>query len=77
MRKVVASEFLTLDGVMEASEEWQPTYESDDVAEEIRAAIHASEALLLGRVTYEIFAAYWPSQTDNMTPSNASSTSPR
>ena len=65
MRKVIVSEFLTLDGVMEASEQWQPPYVSEDVAEEIRADIHASEALLLGRVTYEIFAAYWPSQTNN------------
>lgn len=65
MRKLIAAEFLTLDGVMEASEEWQPAYVSEDVADEIRASIHASEALLLGRVTYEMFAAYWPSQTNN------------
>jgi dihydrofolate reductase len=65
MRKVIVSEFLSLDGVMEASEQWQPPYFSDDVAEEIRVGIHSSEALLLGRVTYEIFAAYWPLQTNN------------
>jgi dihydrofolate reductase len=65
MRKLIAAEFLTLDGVMEASEEWQPAYVSEDVADEIQASIHASEALLLGRVTYEMFAAYWPSQTNN------------
>jgi dihydrofolate reductase len=65
MRKVIVSEFLTLDGVMEASEQWQPPYVSDDVAEEIRVGIHAAEASLLGRVTYEIFAAYWPLQTHN------------
>jgi dihydrofolate reductase len=65
MRKVMVSEFLTLDGVMEASEEWQPPYVSDDIAEEIRTSIHASEAFLLGRVTYEMFAAYWPLQTNN------------
>ncbi len=57
MRKVIVSEFLTLDGVMEASEQWRSPYVSDDVAEEIGAGIHAAEALLLGRVTYEIFAA--------------------
>ncbi len=65
MRKLIVSEFLTLDGVMEAPEQWQPPYVSDDVAEEIRAEIHAAEASLLGRVTYEIFAAYWPLQTNN------------
>ncbi len=50
---------------MEASEQWQPPYFSDDVAEEIRAEIHAADGSLLGRVTYEIFAAYWPLQTHN------------
>jgi dihydrofolate reductase len=65
MRKLIVAEFLTLDGVMEASETWQPHYVSEDVAEEIRASIHASKAMLLGRVTYEMFAAYWPSQTHN------------
>jgi len=65
MRKLIVSEFLTLDGVMEASEQWQPPYVSDDVAQEIQANIHASEAMLLGCVTYEMFAAYWPTQTKN------------
>jgi dihydrofolate reductase len=65
MRKVIVSEFLSLDGVMEASEEWQPAYFSDDVAADLKAEILASEALLLGRVTYEIFAAYWPYQIKN------------
>jgi dihydrofolate reductase len=65
MRKIIVAEFLTLDGVMEASAEWQPSYVGDDVAEEIKAAIHAAEASLYGRTTYEMFAAYWPSQTNN------------
>jgi dihydrofolate reductase len=65
MRKLIVAEFLTLDGVMEASEEWQPAYISEDVAEAIQANVQACEALLLGRVTYELFAAHWPSQTKN------------
>jgi len=65
MRRIIVTEFLTLDGVMEASEQWQPHYVSDDVAEEITAGIHAAEVSLLGRVTYEMFAAYWPFQTHN------------
>lgn len=65
MRKIVVAEFLTLDGVIEASETWQPPYVSEDVAEEIQASILASEAMLLGRVTYQMFAAYWPTQTNN------------
>jgi dihydrofolate reductase len=65
MRKVIVTEFLTLDGVMEASEQWQPPYVSDDVAEAIKGVIHETDAALFGRVTYELFAAYWPLQTHN------------
>jgi len=39
MRKLIVSEFLTLDGVMEAPEEWQPSYVSEDVAEEMLTSI--------------------------------------
>jgi len=65
MRKIIVSEFLTLDGVMEAPETWQFPYISDDVAEYIKTHILASDAALLGRVTYETFAEYWPKQTNN------------
>lgn len=60
MRKLIVG-----DGVVEASETWQPNYVSEDVAEEIHASINTSGALLLGRVTYEMSAAYWPTQTNN------------
>lgn len=65
MRKIIVSEFLTLDGVMESPENWQFPYVSDDVAETIQTQIHEYGAMLLGRVTYEIFAAHWPLQTNN------------
>lgn len=65
MRKVIVSEFVTLDGIIEAPEKWQSPYLSDDVVETIQAQILAYGAMLLGRVTYEEFAAYWPSQTKN------------
>jgi dihydrofolate reductase len=65
MTKITVAEFLTLDGVMEAPEQWQPSYVSDDVAEEIQSHINAADGSLLGRVTYEIFASYWPLQTHN------------
>jgi hypothetical protein len=65
MRKLIVAEFLTLDGIMEASEEWRPPYVSEDVAEAIQTSIHSSDAALLGRVTYQMFAAFWPTQTNN------------
>jgi hypothetical protein len=49
LRKLIVAEFLTLDGVMEASEEWQPLYASEDVGEAIQTSIQTSDAALLGR----------------------------
>ena len=63
MRKVVASELMSLDGVVESPEKWHFPYFNDEMAEAIRAAMAASDAMLLGRVTYEEFAAFWPSQS--------------
>ena len=65
MRKVIVNEYMTLDGVVEAPEKWQFPYLSDDVAEIIQSQILDADAILLGRVTYEIFAASWPMRTNN------------
>lgn len=65
MGRIVAYEYLTLDGVMEAPERWQFSYLSDDVAEVIKTQILDASAVLLGRITYDIFAASWPSSTKN------------
>ncbi len=64
MMKVVVSMFLTLDGVMEAPNEWSFQFWSDEAAKFKLAELMASDALLLGRVTYQGFAAAWPSMTD-------------
>lgn len=62
MRKLVAWELLSLDGVMETPEEWAFSYADDEIAEANAAGMAASDALLMGRVTYEGMAAYWPDQ---------------
>lgn len=62
MRKVVAWELVSLDGVMERPEEWAFSYSDDEMAEASASGMAASDALLLGRVTYEHLAAYWPDQ---------------
>ena len=63
MRKVIVSEFLSLDGVME-DPKWTLPYWNDEIARFKKGELFAADALLLGRVTYEGFAAAWPSQTD-------------
>jgi len=64
MRKVIVSEFVTLDGVMEAPDKWQFPFWNDETGKFKVDELFASDALLLGRVTYQEFAAAWPSMTD-------------
>jgi hypothetical protein len=69
MRKVVASEFVSLDGVVESPEQWQLPYFNDEMGQEIEAAMAQADAMLLGRVTYEEWAAFFPSQSSEDMPS--------
>jgi dihydrofolate reductase len=72
MRKVFVTEFVSLDGVMEdpgGAEKfvhggWTMPYWSDEIGKFKFDELLASDALLLGRVTYQGFAAAWPSRTD-------------
>jgi dihydrofolate reductase len=73
--KIVVSEFLTLDGVMQAPGDpnedrsggfehggWQLVYFDDVFGQTMMDAFAATGGLLLGRRTYETFAAHWPNQ---------------
>ncbi len=62
MRKVVASELVSLDGVMESPNEWAFSYSNDEMEQANASGMAASDALLLGRATYQEFASYWPYQ---------------
>jgi dihydrofolate reductase len=72
MSRIVVTEFVSLDGVMEdpggaegfEHGGWTFPYWSDEIAKVKLDELFASDALLLGRVTYEGFAAAWPSQSD-------------
>jgi dihydrofolate reductase len=72
MRKIFVTEFVSLDGVMEdpgGAEKfvhggWTMPYWSDEICKFKFDELLASDALLLGRVTYQGFAAAWPSRTD-------------
>src|SRR5712692_9660393 len=64
MRKVIVSEYLTLDGVMEEPGSWSFQFWSDESAKFKFDELFASDALLLGRVTYEGFAKAWPTMKD-------------
>src|SRR5687767_4810125 len=67
---------ITLDGVVQAnggpSEQdagfehagWERPYGDAESGAQVQADVQASDALLLGRTTYDIFRAYWPGRTD-------------
>jgi dihydrofolate reductase len=59
MRNLVITEFVSLDGVME-DPSWTFPYWNDEIANFKGEETEASDALLLGRVTYQGFAAAWP-----------------
>ena len=77
MRKLVVNTFLTLDGVMQApgapDEDvdggftyggWSVSYWDEVMGQLMVEAMSAPFDLVLGRRTYDIFAAYWPHATD-------------
>ena len=73
MRKIIVTEFITLDGVVEAPggnetphphAGWQFQYRSPEAGKYKVDELASVDALLLGRNTYENFAGFWPSQTD-------------
>ena len=77
MRKLVVSTFMTLDGVMQAPggpgedptggfthEGWSVNYWDDAMGQRMGELMGKPFDLLLGRKTYEIFAAHWPHATD-------------
>ncbi len=78
MAKIVLSEFLTLDGVMQspgsADEDrsdgfarggWQLGYADETLGKFVIGGLTDAGGYLLGRRTYDIFAAYWPTQADD------------
>jgi len=78
MRKIIAVEFITIDGVMQApggSKEdmaegfkyggWMSQHFDEVSDKEMETQMEKTEALLLGHKTYDIFASYWPDHTEN------------
>jgi dihydrofolate reductase len=68
VRKIVAAEFLSLDGVMESPDQWHFDYFNDEMGEAVGEGFATSDALLMGRVLYEEWAAYWPNQNPEENP---------
>ena len=73
MRRIVVSEFLSLDGVMEAPGDqdkfeqagWTMPYWNNEIGKFKQEELFDCDCLLLGRVTYQGFAEAWPSRKDD------------
>ena len=59
-RKVVASLFISLDGVVEEPGDWHFPYFNDEMGAAVTATLGAADIVLFGRRTYDSFAGAWP-----------------
>jgi dihydrofolate reductase len=66
MRKIVSGLFISLDGVIEDPDQWIGPWFDPQLGQAVGAMIAAQDVMLLGRVTYDAFAAHWPHQTGDM-----------
>ncbi len=80
MRKVTAGLFSSIDGVVEAPDQWQPAFD-EEMGAALSHMLEEQDAVLLGRVTFTEWAGYWPTSTDepfaswiNSTPKYVAST---
>ncbi|MCX5276220.1 dihydrofolate reductase family protein [Streptomyces virginiae] len=60
MRKIKAQLFISLDGVVEAPDQWHFPYFDEDMGAAVDATLGRADTLLLGRRTYDSFAGAWP-----------------
>jgi dihydrofolate reductase len=63
MRKLIATEFYTLDGMMSDPKDemdWVTNTFNDEMGKYEGEVYDAADTLMLGRVTYKIFEGYWP-----------------
>jgi dihydrofolate reductase len=71
MRKLVVTENITVDGVIDASGGWfdpaADAGDNSDLVETIGEHSAAADAFLVGRVTFVEMRSYWPKQTDDQT----------
>jgi dihydrofolate reductase len=63
MRKIAAGLFISLDGVVEAPDKWTGPYYNDQVGAAVGTLMAVNDAMLLGRMTYEGFAAAFGGQS--------------
>jgi dihydrofolate reductase len=64
MRKIVAGLFISLDGVVEAPDQWHFPYFNDEMGAAVTATFGSADTMLFGRTTYDSFAGAWPEREE-------------
>src|SRR5438876_552181 len=77
MRKIVAGLFTSVDGVIGSPADWHFPYFDDDLGQAIGTLMAAADTMLLGRVTYQEFADYWPNQDSSVEPADYMNNTPK
>src|SRR3954471_24960390 len=64
MRKIVAGMFISLDGVVEAPDQWHFPYFNEQMGVAVGGMLDQADTMLIGRVTYDSFAGAWPGREE-------------
>jgi dihydrofolate reductase len=64
MRKIKSNFFISLDGVVESPDKWHFPYFNDEMGAAVGAGFATTDAMLMGRVLYDEWAAFWPENAD-------------
>lgn len=64
MRKIKSYFFISLDGVVESPDRWHFPYFDDEMGAAVAAGFATTDAMLMGRLLYDEWAAYWPEHAD-------------
>lgn len=60
MTRITAGLFISLDGVVEAPDQWHFPYFNDEMGAAVDAQLGSAETILLGRITFDSFVGAWP-----------------
>jgi len=65
MGRIVSNFFMSLDGVVEAPDQWHMPYFNDEMGAAIGKGMATNKAFLMGRVLYDEWAGFWPNSDDD------------
>jgi dihydrofolate reductase len=64
VRKIKSNFFISLDGVVESPDKWHFPYFDEEMGAAVSAGFATADAMLMGRVLYDEWAAFWPEHAD-------------